>query len=39
MRIIVLGGGAVGTMVARRLARERNEVVIVEQPGPLRAVG
>lgn len=31
MRIVVLGGGAVGTMVARRLAQERNEVVIVEQ--------
>ena len=31
MRIVVLGGGAVGTMVARRLARERNDVVIVEQ--------
>lgn len=31
MRIVVLGGGAVGTMVARRLVQERNEVVIVEQ--------
>lgn len=31
MRIVVLGGGAVGTMVARRLVQEGNEVVIVEQ--------
>ena len=31
MRIVVLGGGAVGTMVARRLAQERNDVVIVER--------
>ena len=30
MRILILGGGAVGTLVARRLIREKNEVVIVE---------
>jgi 2-polyprenyl-6-methoxyphenol hydroxylase-like FAD-dependent oxidoreductase len=30
MRIMILGGGQVGTLVARRLVRERNEVVIVE---------
>ncbi len=30
MRILILGGGQVGSMVARRLARERNEVVLVE---------
>ena len=31
MRILILGGGAVGALVARRLIRERNEVVIVEE--------
>lgn len=31
MKIIILGGGAVGTMVASRLIREKNEVVLVEQ--------
>ena len=30
MRILILGGGAVGTLVARRLIREKNEVIIVE---------
>lgn len=30
MRILILGGGAVGTLVARRLTREKNEVVVVE---------
>ena len=30
MRILILGGGAVGTLVARRLIREKNEVVVVE---------
>ena len=30
MKILILGGGAVGTLVARRLIREKNEVVIVE---------
>ena len=30
MRILILGGGAVGALVARRLIREKNEVVIVE---------
>lgn len=31
MRILILGGGAVGTLVAQRLIRERNEIVIVEK--------
>ena len=30
MKILILGGGSVGTLVARRLIREKNEVVIVE---------
>ncbi len=30
MRILILGGGAVGASVARRLIREKNEIVIVE---------
>ncbi len=30
MRILILGGGAVGALVARRLTREKNEVIIVE---------
>ncbi len=30
MRILILGGGAVGALVARRLIREKNEVIIVE---------
>lgn len=30
MKIIILGGGAVGTLVAQRLIREKNEVIIVE---------
>jgi trk system potassium uptake protein TrkA len=30
MNVLILGGGAVGAMVARRLIRERNEVTIVE---------
>ena len=30
MRVLILGGGAVGTMVAQRLIREKNEVTIVE---------
>ena len=37
MRIIVLGGGAVGALVARRLIREKNEVVVVES-NPERCV-
>ena len=31
MRILILGGGAVGSLVARRLIREKNEIVIVEE--------
>lgn len=31
MRIIILGGGAVGALVARRLISEKNEVTIVER--------
>jgi trk system potassium uptake protein len=31
MRIVILGGGAVGTLVARRLIGEKNEVIIVEK--------
>ena len=30
MRVLILGGGAVGTLVAQRLVREKNEVTIVE---------
>lgn len=30
MRILILGGGAVGALVAQRLIREKNEVTIVE---------
>lgn len=30
MRVLILGGGEVGALVARRLSREKNEVVIVE---------
>lgn len=30
MRILILGGGAVGRLVAQRLIREKNEVTIVE---------
>jgi len=30
MKVLVLGGGAVGTLVAQRLIREKNEVIIVE---------
>jgi len=30
MRVLILGGGAVGALVARRLIREKNEVIIVE---------
>ena len=30
MRVLILGGGEVGTLVARRLIREKSEVVIVE---------
>ncbi|GAB4232671.1 MAG: Trk system potassium transporter TrkA [Acidobacteriota bacterium] len=30
MKILILGGGAVGALVAKRLIRERNEVIIVE---------
>ncbi|HSB61785.1 MAG TPA: NAD-binding protein, partial [Vicinamibacteria bacterium] len=35
MRVVVAGGGQVGALIARRLSRERNEVVIVE-PDPAR---
>ncbi len=31
MRILILGGGAVGSLLAQRLIREKNEVVIVEE--------
>jgi trk system potassium uptake protein len=31
MRVVILGGGAVGTLVARRLVNEGNEVTIVEK--------
>ena len=31
MRILITGGGHVGTLIARRLVREKNEVIIVEQ--------
>ena len=31
MRILILGGGAVGALLAQRLIRENNEVVIVEE--------
>jgi trk system potassium uptake protein TrkA len=31
MRVLILGGGAVGTLVAQRLVREKNEVIIVER--------
>lgn len=31
MRIVILGGGHVGALIARRLVNERNEVCIVEQ--------
>lgn len=30
MRVLILGGGQVGALIARRLTRERNEVAIVE---------
>jgi len=30
MRILILGGGQVGALIARRLARENNEVALVE---------
>ena len=30
MRVLILGGGGVGALVARRLIREKNQVVIVE---------
>ncbi len=33
MKVIILGGGAVGALVAQRLIRERNEVTIVETGG------
>ncbi len=33
MRILILGGGAVGALVAQRLIREKNEVIIVEEDG------
>lgn len=31
MRVIILGGGAVGGLVARRLIREKNEVTLVDR--------
>ncbi len=31
MRVLILGGGEVATLVARRLIREKNEVTIIEQ--------
>jgi trk system potassium uptake protein TrkA len=33
MRILILGGGAVGALVAQRLIREKNEVIIIEEAG------
>ncbi len=30
MRILIVGGGQVGTLIAQRLIREKNEIVIVE---------
>jgi len=33
MRILILGGGAVGALMAQRLIREKNEVIIVEENG------
>jgi len=39
MRVLILGGGAVGTLVAQRLVREKNEVTIVENdPGRCTAL-
>jgi trk system potassium uptake protein TrkA len=31
MRILITGGGQVGALIARRLVREKNEVIIVEE--------
>lgn len=31
MRILILGGGAVGALLAQRLIREKNEVIVVEE--------
>jgi trk system potassium uptake protein TrkA len=31
MRVLIAGGGQVGALIARRLVRERNEVVVIEQ--------
>ncbi|HUV14262.1 MAG TPA: NAD-binding protein, partial [Acidobacteriota bacterium] len=33
MRILILGGGAVGALMGQRLIREKNEVIIVEENG------
>jgi trk system potassium uptake protein len=35
MRVLIAGGGQVGALIAARLIREGNEVVVVE-PDPLR---
>ena len=31
MRVVIAGGGQVATLIARRLGREGNEVVVVEE--------
>ncbi len=31
MRILIAGGGEVASLIARRLTRERNEIVIIEE--------
>ncbi len=33
MRILILGGGAVGALMAQRLIREKNEVIVIEESG------
>ena len=33
MRVLILGGGAVSYLVARRLIREKNEITIIERDG------
>lgn len=34
MRVLIVGGGQVGTLIARRLAREGNQVTLVDASGP-----
>jgi Trk K+ transport system NAD-binding subunit len=31
MRIVIAGGGEVGSLITRRLVREGNEIIIVEE--------